>query len=534
MKSLAGTGSLTRFALRRDRVILPTWIAIVVLSAVSSAQATVDLYPTEASRVQAAAGVNDVPALIAFYGRIWDAASLGALSMMKMSAMGAALLGVLAIMLVIRHTRREEEAGRLELVSAGVVGRAAPLTAALIVALLAMVSIGVLTATGLTAVGLPAGGSWAFGLAWCMTGLSFAAVAAITAQLTVSARAAVGWAIAAVGIAYVLRALGDVAGDALNSGVLSWLSPIGWGQQMRAFAGNRWWVLLVALAFIVVAAVAAFALESRRDLGAGLLPDRDGPARASGRLASPLGLAWRLHRGTLVAWGVAFLLLGAFLGAISADLGPFLTSPEARDFVAKLGGSTVLADAFQSVEFGFMAVAMAALGVSIVMRLHAEEEAGHAEQILSTSVSRTRWLMSHVLVAVAGTSVMAILLGLASGLATGVQTGRYGGIATSIGAAAVYLPAIWLVTGLVIVLFGLLPRWTSLAWGLLVAFLLLGEFGRLLDLPDWVMQLSPFAHIPQLPGAAMSWTPIVMLALLAALLVVAGGAAFRRRDLMCS
>jgi ABC-2 type transport system permease protein len=534
MSSFTGTAALTRFALRRDRVLLPVWVLVIVASAVSSAQATVDLYPTEASRVQASEAVNGVPALLAFYGRIWDPSSLGELSMMKMSAMGAALLGVFGVMLVIRHTRREEENGRLELIGSTVVGRFAALTAALVVAAVAMSAIAILTALGLTAVGLPSAGSWAFGLAWASTGLSFAAIAAVTAQVTVSARAAVGWGIAAIGIAYLLRALGDSSGDATSSGFLSWLSPLGWGQQVRGFAENRWWVLLIPLAFFVAASTLAYVLAARRDLGSGLIPDRSGPAQASALLSTPIGLAWRMHRATLLAWAMGLGFLGAFLGSISADVGPFLTSDQAREFIAKLGGTSVMTDAFLAVEFSFLAWAVAAYGISVALRLHAEEEDGHAEQVLATAVSRAAWAFSHLIIAVVGTTVLCVVVGLATGLSAGLKSGSLAGLGGTLGAMLVYLPAVWVLTGVAVLLFGLLPRLTVLAWVALVFFLLVAEFGRLLNLPDWLIEVSPFAHVPQLPAVAMSWVQVMVLTLVAGVLVALGVGSFRRRDLVCA
>jgi ABC-2 type transport system permease protein len=531
MSRFTGTVQLTRFAFRRDRILLPSWIAIIVLSAVSSAQATVDLYPSELSRVEAAAAVNDVPALIAFYGRIWDPTSLGALSMMKMSAMGSALLGVFSIMLVVRHTRREEENGRLELIGSGVVGRFASLTAAVAVAASTMFSIGVLTAIGLTAVGLPVSGSWAFGLAWTGVGLSFAAIAAVTAQITVSARSAVGWAVATVGVAYVLRAWGDVLGTPEEAGRLTWASPLGWGQHVRAFSGDRWWALGIPLIFSLAVGVGAYWLSARRDLGAGLLPDRAGPESGSVVLSSAFGLAWRMNRASLLAWSLGFAFMGAFLGVIAADVGPFMNSEQAREFMAKLGGTSVMTEAFLAVEFAFMSIATAAYGISVAMRLRSEEEDGHAEQILATAVSRASLVVSQLTMALLGTTLLSLVLGLSSGLANGAKTGSMSGLGTGVGAALAYLPAVWVLTGLVILLFGLAPRLAFLTWVALVAFLLLGEFGVLLNLPEWMIRLSPFAHVPRLPIDSMQWGPVLGLGVIAVGMMVVGIAAFGRRDL---
>ena len=129
--SFQGTRPLVRLALRRDRVIVPASLAVFIALAASSATATIGLYPTVASRVQAAAAINNAPALVALYGRLYDPTSIGELAMLKTISFGAAMVAVLAMVLTVRHTRAEEEAGRLELIGAAAVGRRAPLTAAL-------------------------------------------------------------------------------------------------------------------------------------------------------------------------------------------------------------------------------------------------------------------------------------------------------------------------------------------------------------------------------------------------------------------
>ena len=131
--TLVGTGTLFRLALRRDRWLLPGWALGFAAMAWFSATATANLYPAESGRVEAANAVNATPALVALYGRIYDPASLGALALFKMTAFGAALVGVLMVVVTVRHTRAEEESNRLELLGAGVVGRDAPLAAALMV-----------------------------------------------------------------------------------------------------------------------------------------------------------------------------------------------------------------------------------------------------------------------------------------------------------------------------------------------------------------------------------------------------------------
>ena len=99
-----------------------------------------------------------------------------------------------------------------------------------------------------------------------------------------------------------------------------------------------------------------------------------------------------------------------------------------------------------------------------------------------------------------------------------------------VGASIVTLPAIWVCVGIALVFVGLLPRHTGLVWAVLIGFLLLGEFGAIFGLPDWVQSLSPFGHVPGLPAADLVMTPLVTLTAIAAGLVAVGAGALRRRD----
>jgi ABC-2 type transport system permease protein len=532
MSSYAGARALTRLALRRDVALLAGWVAAFVLVAAVSAAATVDFYPSS-SRVAAADAVNRSQALVALYGRVYDPTSIGALSMIKTGSLGAVFVAMLTVVLVVRHTRADEEAGRTELAGGTALGRGAPLAAALLLALVANLLLAVFTAAALSVAGLPLDGSIAFGLAWAGVGLTFAAIAGAVAQLTTSARTAVTLSAAVLGVVYVLRALGDTAG-AGGPRWLSWLSPIGWAQQFRPYAGNRWWVLAITLGFAAVVAFAAFVLASRRDLGAGLLRTRDGPASASRLLGSPLALAWRLHRGALVGWAVAFAAVGILMGGVASNVGDFLNNPSARDFITKLGGQKGLIDAFLAVELGFAGVVASAYGIQVVMRLRSEETGLHAEPVLATAVGRVRWAMSHISIALGGTALLLVLAGAGAGLARSVQAGAASQFAPILVGALVQLPAVWVLAAIVVAAYGLAPRLVAIGWVALAGFVLLGELGPLLDLSQWAMDISPFAHVPKLPGGTFSTMSIVVLTAVAALLGGVGLVGLHVRDIATS
>ncbi len=526
--SFAGTAALLRLALRRDRVLLPVWLLGFTGMVVSSVVATRDLYPDDQALTSAAETINATAALVALYGKIYAVTSLGAISLIKLTAFGAALVAVLFVFLVVRHSRAEEESGRLELATAGVVGRAAPLAAALLLGMLGSVALGLLTTLGLGLAGLPWAGSLAFGLGWALAGVVFSAIAGVTAQLTVSARAATGLGMAAVAVAYVLRAVGDLADG--DPGWASWLSPIGWSQQIRPFAGDRWAVVAIPLLATAVLVPLAYTLRARRDLGAGLLPDRPGPAQ--GRLTGVQALAWRLHRGVLLAWLVGVALMGVVLGSVADNVAGLLDSAAMRDFIARLGGEQGLVDMFLAAEIAILGALISAYGIAAASRLHSEEQRGHAHLLLSTATSRTRWALSHLAVALLGTAAVLVVAGAAIGVGHGVTSGDVAGeTARLAGAALAQVPAAWVLVGLVLLFFGWLPVAVPGVWGLLVVFVVLGELGELWGLPAWVLDLSPFAHSPTLPGGEVAAGQVLGLLLVAAVLCLTGLAGWRRRDL---
>jgi ABC-2 type transport system permease protein len=513
--ALAGAPSLLRLALRRDRVLLPVWVAALVLSCASSVRATIDLYPDLSSRSEAARGINDNPALVAIYGPVADVHSLGAVATFKLLLLGGVFVAMLGSVLVRRHTRLEEESGRAELVASTVVGRHALLGAALAEAVLAALGTGLFTALGNTAAGLDLGGSLAFGLAWAGLGLTGAGITALCCQLTASTRAAGGLVALVLGTAYVLRSVGD-----LSVGWLSWLSPFGWANRVGAYGDNRWWVSGLALLLFLATVAGAVALADRRDLGAGLFPDRQGPARGS--LGSATALTLRLHRPGFLAWVSGVFALGCVMGGIAPAVKDMVGSGQAQEMFRRMGGAGGLVDAFLATEFSFLAVGVTAFAVAAVVRAAGEEGEGRAEAVLATTTSRSGLLGALVLVATVGPVLLMLAFGLGASL-------TYGG--NLFAAALAPLPAVWLVTGVGVVLYAVRSRFAVLGWFVLAACLLLGQIGELLGLPGWVVGLSPYGHLPRLPAESFAATPELLLTAGAAALLALGFWRFRARDI---
>ena len=532
MTSLIGTGQLLRLALRRDRWRLPIWIVTLTVLVAVVAVLLDDLVPTAEERVRMAAMVGMNPALQAVLGPIFDATTLGGLITWRLSFFSIVLVPLMALLAVVRHTRAEEETGRLELLGSTVMGRRAPLTAALIVAGGASVVIGVTVTASLVALGEGMSGSVALGLSYALAGGVFAGVAAVAVQLTESSRAATGIALGVLGISYALRGVGDAAVDAGLSW-LSWAPPVGWIIQIRPFADERWWVAGLLAALTLALVLVADVLVAKRDLGAGLVPPRRGPAEATPRLGGPLGLAWRLHRASLLGWAFGLFALGAMYGGVAAGVGDLLVdSPEMENIFRLIGGERALMDAFFATTMAIVGLITSGYIIHAILRLRGEETSLRSEQILSTGVGRTPWALSHVAVATFGGLVLLVAAGLGSGLAHGLRVGDLGGeMPRLLGAAVVHLPAVLVLGGLALALFGLAPRALPAAWAALIAFLVLGQLGPLLQLDQWLMNLSPFTHVPGLPGQDLAVAPLVGLVATAVGLAAAGLVSFRLRDI---
>lgn len=524
--NLAGTAGMLRLYLRRDRIVLPLWVALLSLPLATVYIGSIEaIYPTEVDRAGLAATIMASPAQRAMYGQVYND-SLGAVGIWK-AGIFHLLIAIAVILTVIRHTRADEETGRTELIDSTAVGRYAGLSAALLLASGASVATGVIGAAGLLTTDVPAGGSWAFGAALAGSGLVFTAVAAVAAQLSPSAPFPRGAAFAVLAAAFTLRAVGDA-----GSGALSWLSPLGWSLQVRPYAGERWGVLLLHATSAALLTWLAFRLAARRDVGAGLFAERPGPRRAAPTLAGAFGLAWRLDRGALLLWTIALVLYGLLVGSVIHGIGDEVGSDNARDMVVRLGGTAALEHAFIAVAFTMLGMVAAAFTVSLVLRLHQEETTGHAETLLAGALSRNRWLASHLVIALAGPAAAMVAAGTVAGIVYGMAADDIGGqLPTVVGSAVAQLPAVWMPGAVAVALFGLAPRFAPAAWAVLTGFVALYLLGTISGVAQWVLNLEPFAHIPLVGIGGFSVAPLVVLLAIDAGLIALGVRSFGRRDL---
>jgi ABC-2 type transport system permease protein len=528
---LTGAGKLIRLYLRLDRARLAIWVLVLGIAPVGTASAFQGLYITEASRLRLASTVAANPSFTALLGPLYDP-SIGGLTAWRIGTLGSLIVGLMAILTMLRHTRDDEEAGRREVLGSTVVGRHAPLGAALCVTIGAGTMIGVIVAAGLTGLGLPLAGSVAFGAAFTLMAVAFAAVGALAAQLTQAGSTGRGLGVGLVGLFFLLRMAGDV-GESDGWGWLAWLSPVGWFSRLRPFADERWWVFALWAGFAGVVAASAVLIQSRRDVGEGAIPPRPGPSRAPASLASPAGLAWRLQRGSLLGWTFGLAVLGVVYGAAGDSIGDLLgANPQLMEIFEQIGGSRTLTDTFFAAAVGIIALIASAYAIRSVLKLKSEEDSLRTEMVLATATPRPRFAWSHLLYGLAGPVLILASAGALAGATYGAIVGDVAGEAPRVLVAALaQVPAVWVLTGIAMALYGLAPHLSSLSWGALALFLILGQLGQILQFPQWSLDLSPFTHIPLIPAETFTATPFLALLGVVATLILAGIWGFRRRDI---
>lgn len=526
---LTGLGALVRLFGRISRRQIILWAVIMVVTVAGSVVALKEAYPDQQA-LDARAALLGNPSAVLMTGpafardhyTLWAAVANELLLYVLLAG------AIMSILLMVRHTRTEEEAGRLELLRSLPTGRLAPPAAALVIVAIANLALGGAVSVGVLVTGAPLADGLALGVATAVTGMVFAGIAAVMAQLTEHGGTASGLSLGALAVAFLVRGVGDVI-DAEGSW-FSWLSPLAWAQQIKVFVDLRWWPLALSAAAVVLLLALAAQLSRRRDLGSGLRPASPGPGRGSPALLAAGGLARRLVTPMMLTWAIGLFLFAIAFGSLAASLQDLVDQIPTISEFAPIDLHDLIGS-FTAYILLMLALGPVGLIVSGILRLRGEEQAGRLAGVLVAGRSRTSFTLWWVAVIALEAGAVQGLLGLGTGIGVWLATGVGSWVATATLAALVYLPAIALTGALALALYGLRVRLAGLAW-LVVVWAALDTFlGELLQLPEWARALSVLHHVPAVPGAAFEPVPLVVTSVLAVALALVGLLAQRRRDL---
>lgn len=532
-----GTWNLIKLILRRDRVKLPLWIICVVgslllmIPILKSAYGGAELLQT----LYVQFGSN--PAGLLLTGMM-DAPTFGGLFTIETVLWWGLVVAFLNTLLVIRHTRQNEEIGAQELILSCRVSRFSGLAAVLIVAFVTNLVMASLTFIGLSFVPDLKDGALLYSLAMGLFGLTWAVIAAIVAQLTESARGANGMLAGLIGVSFLIRGVGDFLGRPDASGLVrpNWVSsfsPFGWMQATRSLTFPEWWPLLIPVIFIIVVTPVAFFLLSRRDVGAGLLPSKKGRARATKFLRTPLGLTVYLQKNVWIGWTIGISVLMVTIGALVPQMSQVYESSETlKMMIESMGGTGAMIPTFLSAMLMLGVLMILAYTVQALSRIRSEENAGHLENVLATRLGRIKWIFIHLGVVLFGGLMMLVLSGAVLGLAVNLGSEWSVSVWDYIGGALSYFPMVALFAGLYVLCFGIIPQAAgAISWVFYGFVAFMAWLGPMMQLKQWILDLSPLAHIAAAPAETIKVAPLLIIGAAAIAVGLIGLIGWRNRNL---
>lgn len=524
---LAGYRPLLRAALRTHWPRVLPWLLAVPGLPAGSAAGYDWVLPDAQSKQEMDLTIRSNPAFTLIFGPLGDLSTRDGFTAWHAFTLGCLFTALMAILLMVRTDRADEDSGQAELIASGMVGGGTRLLVAETVAVLASVAVGVATFGATVLAGGSAGPSAVLGAGYAAAGLVFTAIAAVSAQLGAAASTARSIALGTLGATYMIRGWIDASSA---PGWATWTTPIAWIQHARPAVADQWPVLLVPVAVAVVVGVLAHVLQRHRDFGLGLVTPRPGPSRG-GFVATLPGFMWRINRGPLLAWLVALTLLGAEFGNVATSIGSVIAAnPDlARVIASGATSQSQVTAGFVVVIVILLGIITALPGVQVVARLAAEEEDHRLEPLLARAVTRERMLILAAGVALIGSTAGMLLGGTALTLVASVQ-----GVSLTavdlIRQSVACLPAVWSLVALAVAGVGLSRQLAPIGWLGVGAAFGLTILGPLFRLDRRILSVSPFWQVPDVTSTAANWVPTGVVALAAVALLALGLAGFRRRD----
>lgn len=527
---LAGMWTLLRFMLRRDRIRTSAWVLGVGLAGFTFAAAMTSVYEAQED-IEGIATLLGDPVMRMLVG---PAFGLDDPSHERMFAAAYVLflyipIALFSIFTMVRHTRAEEQSRRAELVRANVVGRHATLTATVLLTTAANLIIAALLWVGGIAAEFSSEGSALIAAGGFALGIFFTGVAAVAVQLSESARASSAMATAFLGLAYLIRMGGDM--PEVGGTALSWFSPLAWSQQTAPFVEDRWWPLLISAGFTAALIWLGYFLSTKRDVEASMFAIRLGRSEAKPSLGTPLGMAGRTLWSGLRGWGLALILTGLMFGSFAQAIVD--AADDLPDEMAQMFSGDDMMLGYLAFMGVFMAIFIAASGVSGLGQLRDEENHGRVEYGMSAPLGRSTWLGSHLTVLVIGVAGILALAGLSMGAGAAASLDEGGGeyFGQLLLATTLQIAPVLAVIGIVTALFGWFPKISNAVGWLTIGF---GGFANIfsgmLDLPEWLVQFSVFSHLAEYPVEDIAWAPVIWLSAIGVVGIVLGLVGWNRRE----
>lgn len=525
------TSSILKFIIRRERIRQVIWILALSLSLIGFVPVFESILSTS-SNMQVLIDTMKNPVMIAFIGPVFvdNYYTVGSMYANYMLLFSVMIIAVMNIFIVASHTRGDEEKVRLELLRSLSVGRFSNMAAVMIVAIASNLLIGIITASGFYFI-LPEAmtivGSIVFGMSLFAIGTLFAGITLFFSQITVSNRTTIALSFFTLFLLYMLRGFGDLYAE-----FLSFISPLGLILKTENFVNDYFYPIWIILIESIILIAISFKIARDRDLGSGIIPEKSGRKNASVFLRGMGSFAFRLLRTPIIIWVVVIFTFAGMYASVFGDLEGYLESSEMIRDMLVIGGDYSLTDQFISLLMTIMSMIATIPVLVFVNRAVSEEKENLTEEILSKPVSRYKYLGSFFLIAIIMAVVFQVTTAFGLQIVGKLFLETIPSLETFLIASLVYLPAIFIMIAISTLLIGVFPKFTWLSYVYLGYTFVSVYFGRLLDLPEIMGELTPFGHIVSYPLEDLEITKTFILLGIFIILSLVGFWGYRKRDLL--
>ncbi|GGI39589.1 ABC transporter permease [Mammaliicoccus stepanovicii] len=523
-----GVGKLTLFYLKTNKWKMLFWTLGVVMLTLIIPPAFQEMYPNKTD-MKPIVETSKNPAMEAMLGPgQFDHVSVGVLFTHEMLLFTGILVAIMSILFVSKGTRGDEETGRVEMIRALPIGKMSPLISSVMSMIIVNVAIAVLLSIGLPLLNIDSidwKGSVIFAVSLGVIGILFGMLAAIFAQLTETSSSVMGYSITVLIVCYLIRAIGDVLND-----TISLISPLGWVTRTFAYSENNvlplFFMFMLAMIFLLIAML----LYARRDLESGLLPSRPGKRNANPIWLSPLGMQFKLYKVGNISWAIGMFIFGASYGSIFGELDAFIKdNTMLQQMLAGKGSNYV--ESFLPTLMVILAIVSTIPALISLYKIKTEINEHRIEHILSRPVSRVKFFSSYIVVALFNSFIMIFLAALGLYIAQRSVLNHPFHFWTIIHSGIVHVPAIITFVALGVLLIGWLNKWHFVVYLYLTYTFFVVYLGQLLNLNDWLKNITPFQHIPEIPVEEMSYKGISILIAISIVFIVIGLLGFKRKDI---
>jgi len=527
---------ITKFIFRRSISSTLLWGIIFGVAILSSAVGFISAFPTAQDKAQLAAGFGSNAGLKAVLGNPHALATVAGFTEWRALGLITIIGALWGMMLVTKVLRGDEEEGRWELLLSGPTSkrRAALETFAALLLCLLIVFLLITGASQVANAVHDISFSWKqsiyFGFAGISSAALFMAVGAFTSQIASSRRQALGIAAGIFGLCFAARAIAD------STTGYDWLrdiSPLGWIEKIQPLTGQYPVSFIYLAVAIIVFALGTILIASRRDLGTGILPERDSRAAHTKLLNSPWGLALRLTETNIITWIIASAIAtAAFSGVAKSAAQSFANAQPIQQVLSSITNNSNSAALFLGLMFMLLMIVIMVMTAGMVIAIREEEGSGRLDTLLVRPVSRATWLLGRILIVfltLLGTSLVIGIVGWLVTHAQGIDLGKKTMLLAGLNTAP---PSIFLL-GAGILTMAILPRLTPIVtYGIIAMSFLIQFLAAALSAPTWVLDLSVLRHVALAPGANPDWHSNGILALVGIIAAAIGLWYFTKRDIV--